>query len=185
MGLFRLFRLSFYAVFLTGLAIGYYVYIQALSKPLENRHLQLDVPPGVGVSWLANHLQDQGVIDNKYVLRAYIWINQRNTSIKAGEYTLVDVDSIPQLVEKVVQGRVKQYALTLVEGKSFKEYIALLTSQKKLEDELGSMDVREIMRALGAPGRHPEGQFAPQTYFYQKGDSDLDVLKQAFERQQQ
>jgi UPF0755 protein len=38
------------------------------------------------------------------------------------------------------------------------------------------------MRELGMPGKSPEGLFAPQTYFYQKGDSDFDVLKQAFER---
>ncbi|NND81033.1 MAG: endolytic transglycosylase MltG [Gammaproteobacteria bacterium] len=184
MGLFKLFRLGFYAVFLTALAIGYYVYVQALSKPLQNRHLDLEVPTGVGVSWLANHLENEGVIGNKYVLRAYIWMNQRDVTIKAGEYTLLDVDSIPGLVDKLAAGRVKQYALTLIEGKTFKEYRALLSSQKKLEDELAGMTVRDIMRAVGSPGKHPEGMFAPQTYFYQRGDSDLDVLKQAHDRQQ-
>jgi len=185
MGLFRLFRVTFYAVFLLALGIGYYVYIQALSKPLENRELQLNVPSGVGVSWLANHLEKQGIIDNKYVLRAYIWLNDRDLSIKAGEYTLVDIDSIPQLVTRVSIGKVIQYSLTLIEGKTFKEYRELLMSQRLLEDEIADMSDAEIMRAVGSPGRHPEGQFAPQTYFYSKGSSDLDLLKQAHKRQQQ
>ena len=183
MKLFRIIRLCFYAVFITGTAAGYFVYINALAKPLENREMKLVIPPGVGISWLGNHLEKNGVIDNRYVFRAYTWLNMQNVNIKAGEYTLVDVNSIPELVSKVDAGRVIQYSITLVEGKTFSEYLAQLTSQKVLEDELTGMSNAQIMRSLGAPGRHPEGMFAPQTYFYQKGDSDFDVLKQAFDRQ--
>lgn len=182
MGLFRLFRLTFYCVFLTAVAIAYYVYIQALSKPLQNRELQLVIPQGVGISWLAAHLQKEGVIDNKYVFRAYALMNKPSLTIKAGEYTLVDIDSIPDLVAKVDNGNVIQYALTLVEGKTFKEYITQLQSQTRLVKELEGMSNAQIMRAVGSPGKHPEGQFAPQTYFYQKGQSDLDVLKKAHKR---
>ena len=185
MKLFRLFRLTFYALFILAVGIGYTVYVQALSKPLENRDQKLTIPSGVGVSWLANHLEKTGVIENKYLFRAYVFLNQRELNIKAGEYTLVDIDSIPELVSKVQQGKVIQYAITLIEGKTFKEYSALLMSQKRLEDELAGMTDAEIMRAVGVPGRHPEGQFAPQTYFYQQGHSDLDVLKMAHQRQQQ
>lgn len=183
MGLFRIFRLSFYAFFLVAIGIGYYVYMEAISKPLQNRETQLTIPKGVGVSWLANHLEQQGIIDNKYMLRAYIWLNERGLSIKAGEYTLLDIDSIPQLVTKVSQGKVIQYSLTLIEGKSFKEYLLQLKSQKNLRAELEGMSNAQIMQSIGSSGVHPEGQFAPQTYIYQKGDSDLDVLQQAHDRQ--
>ena len=183
MKLFRIFRLAFYAVFLTSVALGYYVYVTALSKPLENRETRLEIPSGVGISWLANHLEQQGIIDNRYVFRAYTWLNMRNVNIKAGEYTLVDVDSIPDLVAKVDQGRVVQYSITLIEGKTFKEYRAQLIEQKILEDELVDMSDAQIMRKLGAPGKNPEGLFAPQTYFFQRGDTDFDLLKQAYDQQ--
>ncbi len=182
MKLFRIFRLTFYAVFITSLALGYFIYINTLSKPLENREMTLIIPQGVGISWLANHLEKQGVIDNRYVFRAYTWLNMRNVNIKAGEYTLVDVDNIQDLVAKVDQGKVIQYAITLVEGKTFKEYVSQLKSQKTLIDELGEMSNAQIMRKLGSPGKNPEGLFAPQTYFFQKGDTDLDLLKQAHDR---
>ena len=183
MGLFRIFRLSFYVLFLLAMGITYYVYIQTLSKPLENRETGLTIPQGVGISWLANHLEQQDIIDNKYIFRAYIWLNENDSSIKAGEYTLLDIDSIPQLVDKVQDGKVVQYSLTLIEGKTFKEYLAQVKSQKNLQNELVDMTNAEIMQAVGSPDIHPEGQFAPQTYLYQKGDSDLDVLKQAHVRQ--
>lgn len=171
-------------VFLTSLGVAYYIYSESISKPLGNRTFKLEIPKGVGVSWLANHLEKNGVVESRYIFRAYTWLNNRDIQIKAGEYTLVDVEDIPDLVEKVQSGKVIDYSITLIEGKTFKEYLAQLKSQKQLVDELDSMSHDEIMARLGAMGTHPEGQFAPQTYFYQKGDSDFDVLKQAFERQQ-
>jgi UPF0755 protein len=182
MKLFRIIRLSFYAFFALVVSVGYYVYISAIAEPLENRQHTLVIPNGVGMSWLAQHLEKQGVIENRYVFRIYAWINNPDVSIKAGEYTLVDIDSIPDLVAKVDQGRVIQYAITLIEGKTYKEYRAQLISQKLLADELAVMSEAEVMRKLGSPGQHPEGLFAPQTYFFQKGDTDFDVLKQAFKR---
>jgi len=184
MKLFRIIRLSFYAVFLTCVATAYFVYSESISKPLENRTLKLEIPKGVGVSWLANHLQKQGVIENRHIFRAYTWLNKRDVQIKAGEYTLVDVVDIPELVEKVERGDVIQYSITLVEGHTFKDYLKQLKSQSRLEDELKDLTGRQIMQKLGAVGRHPEGQFAPQTYFYQRGDSDFDVLRQAHQRMQ-
>ena len=182
MTLFRIIRLSFYAFFALATSVGYFVYINAISKPLENREHTLVIPNGVGMSWLATHLEQQGIIDNRYVFRVYAWLNKRDVRIKAGEYTLVDIDNLPDLVAKVDQGKVIQYSITLIEGKTYKEYREKLISQKLLTDELAVMTDSQVMRKLGAPGKNPEGLFAPQTYFFQKGDSDFDVLKQAFQR---
>ncbi len=184
MKLFRTIRLTFYAFFISGLALAYYVYSDAISKPLEQRHLSIEVPKGVGDAWLAKQLEEQGVIENRYIFRLYKWMNNRDQSIKAGEYNLVDVDDIPGLVNKVVSGKVTQYAITLIEGKTFKEYRQQLAEQRTLIDQTSELSDKDIMRKLGAAGRHPEGMFAPQTYFFQKGDSDLDLLQQAFNRMQ-
>ncbi len=184
MTLFRVIRLTFYAVFLSCVAIAYYVYSESVSKPLNNRTYKLEIPKGVGVSWLANHLEKQGVIESRHLFRAYTWLNKRDIQIKAGEYTLIDVVDVTELVEKVERGDVIQYSITLIEGQTFKQYLAQLTSQERLVSELQDMTPTQIMRRLGAAGQHPEGQFAPQTYFYQNGDSDFDVLAQAYKRMQ-
>ena len=182
MKLFRIIRLSFYGLFALAVSVGYFVYINAIAEPLGNREETLVIPNGVGMSWLANHLEKRGIIDNRYVFRAYAWMNKRGIKIKAGEYTLVDIDSIPDLVAKVDKGQVIQYSITLIEGKTYNDFKTQLMSQKLLEDQLASMTDAQVMRELGAPGKKPEGLFAPQTYFFQKGDSDFDVLKQAYKR---
>ena len=179
MSVFRLFRLAFYGVFLLACVLAYYVYMQTITQPLQNREHTLVIPKGVGISWLANHLEKNKIIKNKYVFRAYTWLEKRDLSIKAGEYTLVDIDNIPDLIAKVDNGDVINYSITLIEGKTFKDYLAQLQKNQFLEKELSDMSPIQIMREVGSAGANPEGQFAPQTYFFQKGDSDLDILKQA------
>ena len=50
-----------------------------------------------------------------------------------------------------------------------------------LEHASKDMDDAALMRALEHAGEHPEGRFLPETYAWVRGDSDLDVLRRAYE----
>ena len=39
------------------------------------------------------------------------------------------------------------------------------------------------MKALGIPYHHPEGLFAPNTYFFAKGETDKKILTDLYHRQ--
>src|SRR5690606_38423063 len=77
------------------------------------------------------------------------------------------------------QGKVLQYRVTLVEGWNIRQLRAALGRAQPLLHETERMGDAELMAALGFPDQHPEGRFLPETYVYQRGDSDLDVLKRA------
>ena len=59
------------------------------------------------------------------------------------------------------------------------ELRAALAAADPLEHQTGDMDDAALMAALGHPGQHPEGRFLPETYAYQRGDSDLAILRRA------
>ncbi len=42
-----------------------------------------------------------------------------------------------------------------------------------------------IMEAMGAKGAHPEGRFFPDTYLFTSSETDLDLLRRAFERMEE
>ena len=42
------------------------------------------------------------------------------------------------------------------------------------------MSNEALMKALGHPDQHPEGRFLPETYQYNRSESDLGVLKRAY-----
>ncbi len=99
--------------------------------------------------------------------------------LKVGEYAL-EPDMSPRiLLQRMRDGRVIQYRITLVEGWNMRQVRAALAAAEPLEQRTTDMDDAALMAALGHPGQHPEGRFLPETYLYQRGDSDLDILRRA------
>jgi len=99
--------------------------------------------------------------------------------IQAGEYRLPASATPRQLLQQFSDGRVLQRRLTVVEGMSFRELRLLLAGADVLEQTLPGLDEAEIMRRLDAAGLPAEGRFLPETYYYTRGMSDLDLLRRA------
>lgn len=99
--------------------------------------------------------------------------------LKVGEYALAPALSPRELLTRMRQGRVIQYRFTIVEGWNFRQLRAALATATPLQQSIGSLDDAALMARLGVARQHPEGRFLPETYLYQRGDSDLDVLKRA------
>ncbi len=102
-------------------------------------------------------------------------------SLNAGEYALPRGITPQTLLEHMATGQVKRYRFTLVDGWTFKQVRAALARTPKLVHDSADMDDAAIMRRIGAGDEKPEGRFLPETYAYVKGDSDLDLLKRAYQ----
>ena len=89
------------------------------------------------------------------------------------------------MIEKLEQGDVINYQITLIDGWSFKQFKQHLIKDNRLKQTIESLNDQEILKKIGATETHPEGLFAPETYFFQKGDSDLDILKRSYDKQQE
>jgi len=104
--------------------------------------------------------------------------------LKTGEYALEPTLTPMQLLHNMAQGQTIHYRITLVEGWNFSQLRAALSRAQPLEQTIDQMSDRQIMAALNQAEQHPEGRFLPETYVYQRGDSDLDILRRAHEAMQ-
>jgi UPF0755 protein len=59
----------------------------------------------------------------------------------------------------------------------------LIAAQPELKPDSARMSTANLLKAIGASEEHPEGLFAPDTYVYDPGTSDLDVYRQAYRMQ--
>jgi UPF0755 protein len=87
-----------------------------------------------------------------------------------------------QLLDLLISGKVVNYQITFPEGLSFKEWRSILAKQPKLTKKLPGLTVQELLQQLSLGNNHPEGWFFPDTYLYTAGDSDYDILLQAYTR---
>ncbi len=160
----------------------------SLIKHWQHSPMNLDedyvvvVKKGDTLSKLAYQLEKQGILSSARWFILYARIREQ-THLEIGEYLLAKQSSRLALLELLQSGDVINYKLTLVEGKTFKDFLVSLQANEKLTHHLdASQDQKEIIQQLGLDIEHPEGWFFPDTYQFVTGVSDRDILLQAYEK---
>lgn len=147
---------------------------------LPEAGLTITIVPGSGLRQVANLLEKEGAITEPLY---FVWLARWKGAarrLQAGEYRIEPGTTTNQFIDRAVSGSVAQYALTLVEGWTFKQVLAAVRSEPRLQQTLDGLGEADIMARIGAPGVHPEGRFFPDTYYFPSGMTDVDFLKRAY-----
>lgn len=156
-----------------------FYYHKQISFPEDSSYL---LNQGDTVISIANQFHDQGLILEPYSLVILSRLTGKAGNLKAGEYEFINNSTIKTILNQLVEGKVVEHKVTLLEGWTFKQFRAALNKSKKLSHVTESMTDEQIMAAVGMPDSHPEGWFFPDTYIYNRSASDLKILKQAHEK---
>lgn len=152
-------------------------------KPVVSEQSVVEVQAGQSVAAIAATLHSQGLLQYPSLWRLYVQYFQPEP-IKAGEYQLREFESPSSILSLLQNGQVISYSVTLVEGRTFADFVAVLAGEPKLTSELHAMTQAEQLRRLGLDLEHVEGWFYPDTYQYHAGDSDVDILLRAHQKMQ-
>ncbi|MBT4518847.1 MAG: endolytic transglycosylase MltG [Halieaceae bacterium] len=162
-------------------------------RELDRRwHRPLDLPAagyyftvgsGESLGAVARHLQQSAVLPDPFLLNAYGRLSGLDLQVKRGEYLLKPPATMRTLLTMLSAGKVIQYRVTFPEGITLDRAITLLAGEEKLERVLtGSSDPRII--ALVAPRVSGEGLLFPDSYQYERGSSDWQIVQRAHRRMQ-
>jgi UPF0755 protein len=163
-----------------GIMLGVYQRFQNTPLQLPASETIYEIPPGTSLQQLANDLYDRDIIEHP---RLFILLGREldvARRLQAGEYRLATGMTPQTLLQLLVDGKVIQHAITLVEGQTFREILLRIQAHPFIEVTLQDLDNAEIMSRLGHPGVHPEGRFLPDTYHFTRGTTDLAFLQRAF-----
>ena len=142
----------------------------------------IDFKPGSSIRTLANQLQSHDLLDHPQYLRIWGRLTGTATRLQAGEYVFAPGQAIADLIDDMVDGHVKQYSLTLVEGWTFREFLDALAAHDAIQHTLEGVDYDQVMSVLGYSDQHPEGRFFPDTYFIHKNTLDTAILQRAYQQ---
>ncbi|WP_129648438.1 endolytic transglycosylase MltG [Peristeroidobacter agariperforans] len=144
-----------------------------------------EVPRGASLRTVASALNDQSLLDQPLVFTAWARITRRDHSLKAGEYQLTPGLTPSGLLELLNSGEVLLHSITFIEGSTFADIRKALAQSPSIRGDYAARSPEDIMRALGQPDLHPEGQFFPDTYRFARNTTDIELLGMAFRRMQQ
>jgi len=142
------------------------------------------VDSGTPMRSFARKLYAAGMLPDRFSLVLLAYLKGDARDLKAGEYRFKQGITQLELLHQVVEGRVVEYPLVLIEGWTFGQFLKVIDDAPKLTKTLDGLSYEQIMERLGQPGLHPEGQFYPDTYYYSAGTTDLNLLQRAFARTQ-
>jgi UPF0755 protein len=151
--------------------------------PMEAERVEVRIAPGSSARAIARQLRAAGVGVNEDLFIAAARATEATKTLRAGRYEITRGMTVHQLVDKLRRGEVLRERLTIVEGWTFRELRAALGAAADLRQDSARLTDAELLRAIGATESHPEGLFAPDTYLFDPGSSDLDLLRSAYRAQ--
>lgn len=156
-------------------------------KPLAipDPPLRISVTPGTSLKALSAQFRKAGVLEEETRFRILGRLMGYDSRIQAGTYTLDKPLSPLALYGKMVRGEVSQAAVLLVEGWNIREVRREFARNPHVQHRLVDMTDAELLAAIGAQESYPEGLFFPDTYFFNPDSADIDVLRRAYQLQQQ
>lgn len=151
--------------------------------PMQAERVEVRIAPGSSARAIARQLRAAGVPVNEDLFIAVARATEATKTLRAGRYEIERGMTVHQLVDKLRRGEVLREKLTIVEGWTVREMRAALAAVPELRQDSAKMTDAELLRAIGATESHPEGLFAPDTYLFDPGSSDLDLLRTAYRAQ--
>ncbi len=173
---------------LLAVLIASFLLWRSLFQPIAALHTEIlyEVIPGSSVTRIANELHARDFLLHPILFRLLSDWEGVGGSIQSGEYALQPGMSAADILAAMVAGDNVQYRVTLVEGWTVAEALQAIRRAEKVRHTLAeSITYPELAAALQLEQSSPEGMLFPDTYFYTKGTSDIDLLRRANTRLQQ
>jgi UPF0755 protein len=142
--------------------IGYALYTDATGEgPLTRSHI-LVIPPRTGVSEIAALLVAHSVIKHKLSFEVAAAMAGKGAGLLAGEYEFPPGISPLQAIDLLASGQVVKHRLTVPEGLTSPQVVALVQTAPALDGDPGLVP--------------PEGALMPETYIYSYGEARREML---------
>ena len=153
------------------------------SYPVEGKKQLLAINSGDTYSGFIDRLAKEDMASFPIILKLYQKIFIHDT-LKAGVYEVREGMSIRQVLDMISNvDNAEMNRILVIEGTTFKQLIEALKKDTLVKKEVSNLPMDQLLKALDIPYTHTEGLFAPDTYFFAKGESDKKILTDLYKRQ--
>lgn len=177
-------ELLLWLLFLLVVLAGLFAYYANTPIPLERTPFEFTLKQGSSLKSAASQIKKAGGLSNEWLFVLLARGLGQARQIKPGNYQLEHEVTPLKLLHMISKGRVEQSSLTIIEGTTFRQLRAVLNGDPTLRHDSAPLSDEDILKRIGASETNAEGLFFPDTYNYDKGSSDLVVLKRAYQLMQ-
>lgn len=153
------------------------------SFPIQGQKQLLSIQNGDSYSRFIDRLAMEDQVNFPIILKAYHRFFIKD-SLKAGVYEITSDMRMKDVLHLLSDSKNAQMnRILVIEGTNFKQLLQMLKDDDLVKKEVAHLPYAQLLTALEIPYTHPEGLFAPNTYFFAKGETDKNILKNLYQRQ--
>ncbi len=156
---------------------------RALDFPEGAASVDVTVPAGASGREIARRVEDSGVSVSADTLIGFLRVQGSSVAIHAGRYRFEAGMSLADVIEKLRSGEVEKFSFRISDGQPIWDLRRSVTALPDIAVKTKGMTDDELRRAIGVAEPHLEGVFAPETYNFKTGITDLDVYRAAYREQ--
>lgn len=153
-----------------------------VKKPVVAEAGTLEVNKGDSLDTVVKNLQAKKIAIDSFWFKLFAYRKHLDRVLKAGEYVLNKGATAADILALLTEGRTKRYSITFPEGWGFKQMFQAIKNNANLKHTLNDDELQHVMQKIGSDQTHPEGQFFPDTYFFEKNTTDVELLKRAHDK---
>ena len=163
---------------------GWVIYFAKQPVNLPTASYDLVLKHGSSLRGIAQQMVREGILAEPWTFIFLIRAQGLAGDIKAGNYELRAGMTNYDLFLMITDGITSQRSIVFIEGWTFAQVREALNRHEDVRHLSMPMTNEEILRQIGATENVAEGLFFPDSYFFDSGMSDLDILKRAYETMQ-
>jgi|WetSurMetagenome_2_1015567.scaffolds.fasta_scaffold00881_12 UPF0755 protein len=168
---------------LIGMTMGaglfdFWLFLKSPGGPrLEIR--QVTIRPGMNARSVAQLLAVQGIVADANRFYLLCWLRKAGQKLKAGEYAFLPLSTPDRILEQMVLGKAIIQRVTFPEGSTVHDVARTLEERglASSKEILRLVADRDFIKANGLSALSLEGYLFPETYFFQKTQGEVGMLK--------
>jgi len=155
--------------------------ISYLFLPLNitENNASFEVADGSNLNEITKQLVEVKVLKDSFRFKLLTFIFAKRESLKRGHYKLESNATALDLLDILVNGKESLYSISFPEGLTFNQLIKKIKANKNIRKTLKSYDQANILKVISSNKKYVEGLFFPDSYYFYKGTSDVEILKNA------
>ncbi|WP_294392246.1 endolytic transglycosylase MltG [uncultured Clostridium sp.] len=176
------------SVFLIGFII---MYNNVISKPLKTNEkmVSIEVKNGDGLYDVLNRLDEQGILNNKLLIKVKLSMDKQPVTLKEGIYEINSDVTLNELLKDLQDdsNNVSMVKITVPEGYSVEEIAQLmedkgLCGKEEFIEAVKNHNLPDFIEVNEKRRYNLEGFLYPDTYLIEKGTSANNIIDKMLER---
>lgn len=144
----------------------------------------VSIERGQNLNQIISNLEEKSVVEGRW-FKWLVRFEGAANKIQAGEYEFSPGLTPVQVLGFLLKGKVNQYAITIIEGQTFKELLKEIHGHTAIQKTLPeTAEMSAYLELLNIPEKHLEGLLLPETYFFIKNTTDAELIMRAYRAMQ-